>query len=182
MKDKNLELSDFWANYKSYHMQISGFRDGDGDHPPQTRLLFHSSDIAFNLFFSISEHIREEAVDITGLEDEPTDFDKISTFFFQRYKLTDFDDSGSLESAILQHIEKLKKYDFTLLLNFIHNEFMALRKEKIDFWEKILEKYELSKDKLDKGVLTILGEFDSDLECLTKELPDNLKEFNRLKK
>lgn len=174
---KSAGLSDFWGNYKSYHMRILGHKDDDVNQPPESALYFLSSKIAYNLFFSLGEYIREEAINITNLTDGPTDFDKISRLFFQEFKLEDFNDSGSLENKILQHIKKLKKNDFTLLLNFIGNKFRALRKEKIDFWEKILEKYMQNKDKYDKKVAYDHNKFKGDLNRATKNLIKSLREF-----
>lgn len=181
---KNNALSDFWSRHKFSSISIIGYR-GENEKEDKDSFYFTSNTV-YNLFFSLGERlslgkrIQDESLNLTSLMDKHNDFDKISEFLFQKFKLDDFGPSGSLEKAIVKRINKLKNYDKTyLLINYIRTELMSLRKEKIEFWEKILQKYRLSKSEFDQKLLNDLGKFDFELEKAIREFPENLEKFEK---
>ena len=177
----NDTLSDFWVRHKFSNVSVYGCRSENENEIEDKGSFYITSDIAYNLLLSLGSRIQEESLNLLGLMGKDNDFDRISDFIFQKFKLDDFD-SGSLEKAIVKRLNKLKNYDKTyLLINYIRTALMSLRKERIEFWEIILQMYRLSKNEFDHKVMNKRRKFSFELGKAIREFPERLGEIEKQK-
>jgi len=158
------EKENFYISLKAY------LKNQSREEPIKFDTADISSNLGVNLLFMLIKLVRNEALDLPFSRND-TEFNKIFDFLFQNFNNFDyFDDQNSLESSIVDYINQLKKYKFYIPINYVLSVLKALRAEKIQFWEYILNKYRERKKNFDEKLFLLL-------KNLEKETKEYIKEF-----
>lgn len=135
---------------------------------------------------------------------QDSEFEKMSSIFYSRFKIEDMEKYGNLEEAIKNYIAELRRDEFlvpkdlvgdnqegltplsptdsylgtldTLIFN-IKRGLKSLREEKIQFWKELLEKYKKDKEAFDYE-FKMSKERSAEMERRASKLtPDDFKDL-----
>lgn len=98
--------------------------------------------VLFELFSIVKDEAVETSMKVTELENR---FDKVYTILLNTF-ISEFETNKDLEDIIVKNINKLRKYDFTPLLEEIKEMLLSLRNQKINFYETLLKEYKKRKE------------------------------------
>lgn len=178
--------------------------DNELQFPEKNSFTHHVSSLSRKVLLGFFKLVAAESLKDNYTDDLSDEFGNIINTLFQKFKLNDLDERGSLEDSLQNYIEKLKKYRFFVpnsiakegleglsplefnigyegdiksVLECIENRLKALRDEKIRFWEALVEKYKEDKAGYDLGFRTKRTRQEKDLERFSKIDSEDIKNF-----
>ncbi len=156
---------------EGYEVWIEGFNQQE---MIKRQVSQNSPKSVFDLIFDIFEIIKTANLgNEVNYDEDKSEFENISSILFESFKLEDLDEEQSIGPAIANNIKELKKFEYYVpdnlcedesykkgidwIVSYFENALKSLRKEEIEFWKKMFEKYKERKD-------------DHDVEFRTKEI------------
>lgn len=152
---------------KSYtiYARIHDYKDQD-DKALSFGASCHISKLSADTFWCFFRIIKDDCLKDNHLETGKNESEMLSEVLFQNFNKESLDEQESLENAIRNYIEKLRKYEFfepdpnslekisfSDLMKTIEAKLKALREEKISFWERLFEVYKKNKKHYDTQVI-----------------------------
>ena len=151
----------------TYYLQEPKVATMDVSTREQFRIFDYLNPIEVYCYIYIYNESLSEVIDL----DQYTEgkFQKVLKILYQKFCFKRFNDKD-IENLIMEYVEELKKFKFKVSPESIKQRLISLRKEKIAFWEALLEEYKIQNFEYDKELSRILTRREKDIIKSTKDI------------